>query len=77
MINRAQTIKSAPICKNCQHKERADDCKVAPLSKKEWVCLRVKIIDPLDGEVSYHFCHKSRRDEKLCGPQGQWFKAKP
>ncbi len=75
MINRKTPVSSPKLCKNCIRREYLDGTFVFP--KDEWICRGSEIVDFLDGEVTYHTCRKARKDEKLCGPDGQWFKAKP
>lgn len=65
------------LCKNCQHKMVEEDGYILTPTKEEWICLGYKIIDPLDGQITYYSCRKARKDEKLCGPEAQWFKIKP
>ena len=79
VINRhPKTEKENILCRNCRFKkerEVADNFKI--FSKEEWLCLGFKIIDLLDGEVSYYTCRKARKDTALCGPDAQWFKVCP
>ena len=79
MINRKPLTSSLPLCKNCLHVRDKDEryTDLNDFAKDEWICRGVKIIDLLDGEVSYHTCRKARQNEKLCGGQAQWFKARP
>ena len=79
MSNRKLMASPRPLCKNCIHIRDEDErfTDLNDLAKDEWICKAVKIIDLLDGEVSYHSCRKARQNEKLCGEQAQWFKARP
>jgi hypothetical protein len=77
MINRTQIHKPVRLCKDCLCAEKGESDVLNSFTKEDWICVARKIIDLLDGGVTYHPCRKSRKDEKLCGADGQWYKAKP
>lgn len=79
MITRKVLTNSPPLCKNCIHRRDKDEryTDLNDFAKEEWICKGYKIVDLLDGEVSFYICRKARQNEQLCGQQAQWFKAKP
>lgn len=67
------------LCCNCRFRKDKNegDKHLNVFTKEEWICLVFSIVDYLDGTITRHTCRKARKDASLCGPDGQWFKARP